>query len=89
MTSKYAEQIGEIAETVARIDERTAGINKRLDKLNDSQAKQWDKINENEGNIKVLNTKVNIWAGIQATLKGFGLDNQCVGDAEWRCISGR
>jgi len=59
--SKYAEQI-------AAIDERTKHILNHCQKLNDSQAKQWDQINKNEGDIKVLNTKVSTWAGIQAIL---------------------
>lgn len=49
--SKYADQITEIAETVARIDERTEGTNKRLDKMNDSQAKQWNAINKSVADI--------------------------------------
>jgi len=59
--SKYGEQI-------ARIDERTGAILERLGNLNDSQDKQWKAINENAGNIKVLDTKVSIFAGIQTIL---------------------
>ena len=57
--SKYAQDIAEI-----KTD--TKHVLKHLEKLNTSQAKQWDKINENQGNIKVLDTKISIFAAAQA-----------------------
>jgi hypothetical protein len=59
--SKYAEDIAEIKTDMKH-------VLKHCEKMNTSQAKQWDKINENEGNIKVLNSRLNTWAGIQAAL---------------------
>lgn len=51
MTSKYAEDIAEIKTDMKHV----LG---HLEKLNASQGKQWSQINENEGNIKVLDSKV-------------------------------
>lgn len=56
--SKYAEDIAEIKTDVKHLV-------KGMEKMNSSQGRQWAKINENEGNIKVLNTKVSVFAGIQ------------------------
>jgi len=61
MGSKYAEDIAEIKTDM----KHALG---HLEKLNASQGKQWDQINENKGNIKVLNSRLNTWAGIQAAL---------------------
>jgi len=61
MTSKYAEDIAEIKTDMKH-------VLKHCEKLNDSQDKQWDKINENDANIKVLNTKISIFAGAQAAI---------------------
>jgi len=61
MTSKYAEDIAEI-----KTD--TKHVLKHLEKLNATTGKQWDKINENEGNIKVLDTKVSIFASVQVVI---------------------
>jgi len=61
MTSKYAEDIAEIKTDMKH-------LLKHSERMNESQEKQWDKINENQGNIKVLNTKVSIFAGAQAAI---------------------
>jgi len=61
MTSKYAEDIREIKTDMKHV----LG---HLEKLNASQRKQWEQINANEGNIKVLDSRVNTWAGIQTAL---------------------
>lgn len=42
------DQLIEMATTLARIEERVIGIDKRLDKLNSSQEKQWSGINKNQ-----------------------------------------
>lgn len=57
--SKYSEQI-------ARIDERTGLMLDQMKKLNTSQGKQWEQINENEGNIKVLEERTSIRSDVQA-----------------------
>lgn len=57
--SKYSEQI-------ARIDERTELMLGQMKKLNASQGKQWEQINENEGNIKVLEERTSIRSDVQA-----------------------
>jgi len=59
--SKYSEDIAEIKTDVKH-------ILKQSEKMNASQAKQWDAINENQGNIKVLDTKISIFAGAQAAI---------------------
>lgn len=50
--------ISNMAVTLARVEERVIGIDKRLDKLNDSQRKQWDTIDENRNTLLELNVKV-------------------------------
>lgn len=59
--SKYSEDIAEIKTDMKHV------LN-HCEKMNTSQGKQWDQINENKGNIKVLNTKISIFAGAQAAI---------------------
>ena len=48
-------------ESIARIDERTELILKRLDDQNASQSKQWDLINQNCTDIEVLKEQQSSW----------------------------
>lgn len=50
--------ISNMATTLARVEERVIGIDKRLDKQNHSQEKQWDTINESRNMLSELNVKV-------------------------------
>ena len=61
MTSQYAADIVEIKTDVKH-------LLKHSEQQNASQSKQWDRINENQGNIKVLNTKVSVFAGVQMAI---------------------
>lgn len=58
MTSKYAEDIAEIKTDVKHLI-------KHSEKLNSSQAKQWDAINANDRMIGKLEERISIFAIVQ------------------------